>query len=273
MRTMLRTRLAQDIAALAMRVTPPVAPMTRLGMAEALGFRLDPWQHDVLTSEARQLLLNVCRQGGKSTISALLGLHTALARDNQLVLIVSPGERQSQLLFKQLLRFYHGLGRPIPARTENVLSLTLANGSEIHALPGDEDRVRGFSDVDLILADEAARIPDQMMAAMRPMLAISGGRLIAMSTPWGKRGWWYDAWAHGGADWQRFAVPWHACPRIAPEFIEQERRALPDIWFRSEYCCEFTAAEDAYFDHASIARAFDSALEPLFPVEEAPLHG
>lgn len=219
----------------------------------------------MLTSSSKQLLLNVSRQGGKSTVSALFGISMALSR-RSLVLIVSPGERQSKLLFKKVLRFYYDLGRPILPTVENKLSLELANGSEIHALPGEEGTIRGFSGVDLMLVDEGSRVEDEIMAAVRPMLAVSEGTLIAMSTPWGKRGWWWDAWENGGDDWERIEVPATQIPRISPEFLERERRALPAAWFDSEYMCKFVDPDNAMFTSDQIARAFDTPndIEPLF---------
>jgi hypothetical protein len=248
------------------------AGMSRLAMAEHLGIELDAWQHDALVSTSRQLLLNVTRQGGKSTVAALLGLHEALSRPNALVLAVSPGERQSKLLFRKLMGYYRTLrdaGLATPALVENKLSLELANGSEVHALPGQEDTIRGFSAVTLLLVDEASRVDDELIAAVRPMLAVSGGRLVTMSTPWGKRGWWYQAWSEGGDDWQRFEIPASRCPRISAEFLEAERRAIPPTWFASEYECEFVEPDDAFFRYEDIARAFDDGLAPLFPVMEA----
>jgi len=227
--------LERRIAALAARLAPPSEPMTRLEVASRLGLTLDDWQRDALHSEARQLLLNVGRQGGKSTVAALLGLHEALSRPNALVLAVSPGERQSKLLFRKLMGFYRALGKPVPSVVENKLSLELANGSEVHALPGQEDTIRGFSAVTLLLVDEASRVADDLIAAVRPMLAVTGGRLVTMSTPFGKRGWWWDAWETGGSSWERFEVPAIACPLISAAFLEEERCALPPMWFASEY--------------------------------------
>jgi hypothetical protein len=37
-------------------------------------------------------------------------------------------------------------------------------------------------------------IPDELFFAIKPMLAISGGRLLALSAPFGKRGWFYHVW-------------------------------------------------------------------------------
>ena len=224
-------------------------------MAEKLGIDLDPWQRNALNETAPHMLLNVTRQGGKSTVASLIGLHQALYTDRSLVLIVSPGERQSLLLFEKLMDYYKLLGRPRASRTENVFSLKLDNGSAVHALPGKDGTIRGFSGVDLLLIDEASRVPDPIMAAVRPMLAVSGGRLVAMSTPAGQRGWWYQAWTEGGTDWTRFEVPAVNCPRISSEFLAAERRALPRLVYQAEYECQFTENTDAVFSRADVSAA------------------
>jgi hypothetical protein len=74
------------------------------------------------------------------------------------------------------------------------------------------------------------------------MLAVSRGRLVALSTPFGQRGWFFDAW-QGGGPWKKVQITWRDCPRIAPDFIAEERQALGDSWVRQEYECEFTALE------------------------------
>lgn len=50
--------------------------------------------------------------------------------------------------------------------------------------------MRGYSAAALIVLDEAARVPDDLYSAVTPTLATSGGRIIAMSTLFGRRGWW-----------------------------------------------------------------------------------
>ena len=54
------------------------------------------------------------------------------------------------------------------------------------------------------------------------MLAVSGGRLIALSTPFGKRGWFHAAW-RSAEDWDRVKVTAEQCPRISAEFLVEER--------------------------------------------------
>ena len=255
-------RARAELRALTVRDAMPSDPVK---LAEALGFAPDGWQRDVLRSTARRLLLNCARQSGKSTTAAVLALHQALYRPGSLVLMVSPGLRQSGELFKKSLAYYRRLGRPVPAEAETRLTLELVNGSRIISLPGSSDTTRGYSAVDLVLADEASRIEDELLASIRPMLAVSNGQLVAMSTPAGKRGWWYTAWADGGDAWQRFEVPAADCPRISAAFLEDERRSLGQQVFAAEYECAFTDALDRVFRTADIAAALDPSVLPLFP--------
>ena len=155
---------------------------------------LDPWQKKLLRSRSDRVLLNCSRQSGKSTMTAIIALHQALYTDDSLILCLAPALRQSQELSAKVLTFYRELGRPYPSQTEGKLTLALSNGSRIVTLPGTEKTVRGFSGASLLVVDEAARVEDELYYAVRPMLAVSGGALIMLSTPNGKRGVFYEAW-------------------------------------------------------------------------------
>lgn len=233
-------------------------------LARRAGIEPDPWQCDVLRSSAPGQLLNASRQSGKSTTVALLNVHTALYQPGSLCLMLSPSLRQSGELFKKAVGIYRDLGRPVPAESETSLTLTLTNGSRIVSLPGQEGTVRGYSGVRLLSIDEASRVPDALYMAVKPMLAVSGGRLVAMSTPFGTRGWWYDAW-QSLEPWQRYEVPATMCPRIPPAFLEAERRSMGAWWYEQEYLCIFKDAQDSVFRRADIDAAFTDDIAPLFP--------
>lgn len=80
----------------------------------AQGLTPDPWQRDFLLAADRRVLLNCCRQSGKSTTTAALALHTALFSPRALVLLLSPTQRQSHELFRKVLDAYNAVGRPVP---------------------------------------------------------------------------------------------------------------------------------------------------------------
>jgi len=86
---------------------------------------------------------------------------------------------------------------------------------------------------------------------------VSGGRLIALSTPFGKRGWWWREWTQGGDGWQRVMVKATDCPRISPKFLEEERQHLGEWWFRQEYSCEFMAAQTSAFSYEAVMAALN----------------
>lgn len=230
-------------------------------LAARTGMPPDPWQADFLRSTDPRVLLNCSRQSGKSTVTALLGVHTALYEPGALVLLLSPSLRQSQELFRKALDTYRALANPVPVEAESALRLELENGSRIVSLPGKEQTVRGFSGVRLLAVDEAARVPDNLYFSIRPMLAVSGGRLVALSTPFGTRGWWFEAW-RSAEPWRRFQVPAEQCPRISAEFLEEERRTMGEWWFRQEYGCDFLDAETQPFARDDIEQAFAEEVEP-----------
>src|SRR5262245_9317170 len=214
----------------------------RVTIMRKLGLEPDPWQIDVLESTHPRLLLNCSRQAGKSTVVSILGLLTAMFNSMTRVLLVSRSHRQSKEMLQQM-QFYHELlGCQLLARkTSEVLEFT--NLSRIVSMPCREETIRGFAAVDLLVIDEAARVPDDLYRAVRPMLAVSKGRLICLSTPFGRRGFFWDAWAKGGDDWQRIEIPASKVPRISAEHLAEERRALGDAFYRQEYECSFESVE------------------------------
>ena len=219
----------------------------------------------MLRTDHPRVLLNCARQSGKSTTVAVKAVHVAVYEPGALILLLSPSQRQSGELFRKLLAVYKTLGRPVTAESENALSLTLENGSRVVSLPGTEGTIRAYSAARLLLIDEAARVPDETVAAVRPMLAISGGQLIALSTPYGRRGWWHEAWQNGGATWERVRVTAHDCPRITPAFLAEERLALGDWYFRQEYECQFAEQTAQLFTEEHLRRMYDARVRPLFP--------
>ena len=244
------------------RALDPATIFTAAGMVP------DPWQAAVLRSTHPRQLLLCSRQSGKSTTVAALAVHSALF-DPGLVLLFAPAQRQSTELFKKVTALYRSLPDvPEPvALTETRMELP--NGSRIIALPGTEATTRGFSAPRLIVVDEASRTEDALYGALRPMFATTStqaaqGRMVCLSTPWGKRGWFYEQWEHGGAVWQRTKVKAHDCPRITPEWLAEERKLVGDFIFRQEYLCEFVDTEEQVFPSELIERAVRPAGGPLW---------
>jgi hypothetical protein len=237
--------------------------LDRIAFAKRLGIVPDPWQEDLLRSASERVLLNCCRQSGKSTMTALIALHRALYHPGSLILCLAPALRQSQELFAKIVGFYRDLGRPVEPQGERKLSLELENNSRIITLPGSEKTIRGFSGAALLLVDEASRVEDALYFAIRPMLAVSGGSLMMLSTPYGKRGVFFEEWTNG-IGWERYKVSASQCPRISEAFLEEERRSLPRRVYRQEYECSFEETDDQVFSFEDVAAAISKDVTPLF---------
>ena len=234
------------------------------GGEDWLGFEPDAKQGDLLRRDVRRLVLNCSRQWGKSTVTAAKAVARAQEREGSLTLVVSPSARQSGEFLRKAAAFVRRMGIKPRGDGDNEISLLFPNGSRLVGLPGTEATVRGFSAVSLMLIDEAARVSDEMYKSVRPMLAVGDGDLWLMSTPFGKRGFFWEEWTKGGALWERVAVPATECPRIQASFLEEERRSLGDRWFRQEDLCEFLEAEDVLFRREMVERAFSDEIKPLF---------
>ena len=214
---------------------------------QRLAFAPDPQQERVLRPGITRGLLNCSRQWGKSTVIAVKAVHHAFTQPNRLVVVCSPSLRQSQEFCDKALKFLQLLG---------VKSLNLPNGSRIIGLPANENTVRGFSAATLLLIDEAARVSDGLYAAVKPMLATTGGEMWLLSTPHGARGFFYREWMDARSSWERICGTGAECPRIQPEYLEEERRSLGELRFRQEYCCEFLADGRNAFPPPWIESAF-----------------
>jgi hypothetical protein len=230
---------------------------------ERLGFEADATQSLVMNGRIPRGLLNCTRQWGKSTITAIMAVHRAYFKKGSLTIAVSPSGRQTGEFLRKAKDFARKLGVKARGDGDNEISMLFPNGSRIVGLPGSEATVRGFSAVSLMLIDEAARVSDQLYKAVRPFLAVGGGDLWLMSTPFGKRGFFYEEWSREGR-WAKFNILGTECPRIPRAFLEEEKTSMGEQWFRQEYMCEFVDVGGSLFDRDVIERAFTNEVRPLF---------
>jgi hypothetical protein len=228
---------------------------TALDIAATVGIALDPWQRQTLTTDRHDILMLVTRQGGKGEVATLLALDKVLNDPGSTTVVVSRAGRQARRLLRRIKRRYRQLDGVPPTITDSAFAFELRNGSEILALPGSEETIRGVEAVDLLIVDEAALVPDELFGAVYPMLATTDGRCVAMSTPRGKRGWFWHEYAHGGDAWHRAKVTCWEIPRIKRAWLERTRDRIGVWMFSQEFECEFLDAEDQLFATEHIAAA------------------
>ena len=214
------------------------------------GLVSDDFQSEILGFDGRGLLVCCARQTGKSTaVGALAGQH-ALRHDDSTILMVAPSERQARELLRVVRKLLRNGGYADEIIGDAVMSLELRNGARIIALSAAAlDGVRGYSDISLLIADEAAFISREFFAVIAPMVAVSKrARFVCLSTPNMRDNWFADRWFDHGDDWQRIQWTAEQCPRIPASFLEAQRRELGERVFSQEYLCEFLTPGDSVFD-------------------------
>src|SRR5690625_781538 len=255
--------LRQQISAAAKHKPTDTLARDRVAFAHALGLDLDPWQVKLVRSKSRRDILNCSRQAGKSTVAALLALHEAIYVPDSVTVLISPSQRQSSELFRKVIELRNLMPHQPDLLEDNRLSMHVRGGGRVLSLPGSEATIRGISAVTLLIEDEAARVEDELYQAIRPMLAVKNGRLILASTPFGKRGHFWDIW-DTGRNWNKTRIPATKVPRISADFLEQERLELPRHVFEQEYMCEFAESTYAVFSYDDVMRAVRDDVTPLF---------
>jgi hypothetical protein len=233
----------------------------------------DPWQRKALRSDSKRQLYLASRQSGKSSVAAIKALHTAMYTPRSLVLLVSPSLPQSQEIFRKCLTAYRDLGRPEGVAAESALRLELGNGSRIISLPGSEKTNVGYS-ADLLVIDEAARTQSPLVEGMLPTVAVTEGAIVALTTPAGARGWFYELWTRPDVEevWERFEITADACPRITEDLLEEARATRGERHVRQEYFCDFLADTESFFNPEDLERSLTltDPDEPLwFPERNA----
>ncbi len=198
---------------------------------------LDPWQEELIESKGDRVVISG-RQCGKSTATSILAARTALDIPNSFILIGAYVIDQAQLIFRKIKEYIFTKAKNKIVGNVTLNFLELKNGSKILCRPvGDTgDGMRGYSATMLIL-DEAAFIPNRAWEAIEPVISVTKGRTILLSTPQGKRGFFYKASIN--PNYTARTVSARDCPRHTKKYLDQKQAELSPVAFATEYLGEF----------------------------------
>jgi len=192
------------------RVTPTPAqtiPADAVDFAQqCLHFTPDAIQAKILRSPSPRIMLCMGRRSGKTYAVAARAAHFALPHPNSENLIFSSSQRQADILLRLIRGFLSKLSIRLLSAGGGTPSLRLPNGAIFVSLPPRPNTIVGFTP-SLIILDEASRIPDELYFAVSPMLGLHEPSIILLSTPNGRRGFFYENWISGDPDWARFLAP------------------------------------------------------------------
>ncbi len=241
----------------------------RLNLAKAIwGWKPHETQKLWMLSEAKVKVASCGRRWGKTESAAVDAATMAIIHPGSIQMIVSATYDQARLIFDSVERLI--IGSPILRKQARVVrtpypKLTI-NGSVISARTADEDgrNLRGNS-ADRVIVDEAAYVRDCVIQeVISPMLADRDGRLVMISTPFGKNH-FYQAFMKGvGSGEPRakskerhasFTFPSWTNPHISREYIEQQRLEISPRQFAVEYEAAFIDDQSCVFSWEEIESA------------------
>lgn len=214
------------------------------------GITLDDWQKEVLDTEGN-IVLRSGRQVGKSTIISMKAAKYAMNNKRSRILIIAATDRQSKRLLQMVLRNIEKKNdRMIKKGKEKPTQhkIKLKNGSIIRSYPAGRTGygIRGYT-LDLLIADEAAFINEEVWQAVTPMVAMTGGDIWLISTPHGKEGYFYDCFTDENFKSFHISTEEILEKDNRPEeqktelrkHLEAERKRMTEMQYAQEYLGEF----------------------------------
>lgn len=228
---------------------------------EVLSIELQDYQIEMIENILghKRVCIVAGRGTGKSFTISIVCLFLAITRSNQRILIISPAQRQSDLLYNQVLKFignndelFNSIGK------SNAEICRFTNNSEIFPLPA-TTFIRGFQRVDYIFCDESAYFmnPEETFASIEPMLSIKNdkgefGNMVVVGSPSGKMGILWDCF--NNPVYAKMQIPSSKNIYVSLEWIEAQKLSMPPAFFDSEILAQFSESIDNLFSYELIKK-------------------
>ena len=204
------------------------------------GFDPYPWQQRAMCSRSRRKAWNLHRQAAKTTTAGAKAIANASGNTGSLTICISPSQRQSSEWLRSTVGLYHRIPGLPPLVAESAHRVEFTGGSRILSLPSSEATIRGFAKCSLLILDECSRIPDDIIDAIAPALALAtDNEVVALSTPWGRRGKFFEWCERGEGAWEVETLTASESGIIDPEFLAEQRKAMGELLYSQEYECRF----------------------------------
>lgn len=216
---------------------------------------LDPWQEEVLEVKGN-VALRAGRQVGKSTIISKKARDFALTHPKTNVLVIAATQRQSSYIFEKIRGELESLSVNVFAEKPTQTKIILKNGSKIYSFPTGRTGylIRGLT-IDLLIADEAAFIPELVWLSVIPMIAVSQkargfGWVWLLSTPLGDSGFFYESFKN--PTYKTWHINSEDCERIPKDLLKMERARLSRQEYMQEWQGEFISEISKFFPTETI---------------------
>jgi hypothetical protein len=252
-----------------------------LWVGEVVGVTPTSWQEQFLRAPRGAFIMALtARQVGKTTVAAWAIAYTMVFYPGSLSIIACPAQRQSAEAVRRVKEVLVKAGAKF--KSDNVYALELENRSRVLAVPADDANIRGLTVDGWIVADEAARLDENLITTLHPMRARRPqARFAMLSTAWTRTDSFWTAWVSDNPKILRLQATANSQEAPFPkEFLAEQRRVMGEATFNREYLgipgggegSPFTwdMYERAVHPHAPLIKA-GPAFAPAIPESAVPL--
>lgn len=233
----------------------------------------------------RLVITIVGRQCGKSTISITISNYEAIQPGpvdgtETYALLIAQDQRSA---LRTLLSYAKAPFEQLPLLKQVVIaqtrdSMTLSTGCVLAAYPCRPAAVRGLR-ARVVVCDELAfyrstenvPVDTEMLRAVRPTLATTGGKLIVLSSPYAQTGALHDLhrkhFGRAGSVLVWTGTAPEMNPTLPADYLERMAQDDPEA-YRSEVLGEFRAGVSTFLDPEAIADCVADGVKERLPVQD-----
>lgn len=212
------------------------------------------------------------RQLGISTITAAYALWLMLFHREKNILTIATKQGTAANVVKKTKSMFHNLPKwmkqLVSIVTDNRAALEFNNGSQFKAESTSSSAGRSEA-LSLLIIDEAAHVEglEELWTGLRPTLTL-GGACIALSTPNGAAGWFYETYEKAvndedESDFNPIELMWWVHPDHDDEWLKKESADMSKRQLAQEHLCSFNASGDTVFETDHIERIRNAIKEPI----------
>lgn len=196
------------------------------------------------------------RQVGKTTMAENALLEMAINHTGTLSLLIEPTLDQARRVYKEIVKAVEETPA-LKRKNDSLLELEFINGSSILFKSAEQrDNLRGFTVTGLLVVDECAFIPDEILDILLPTTDVHRAPILLISTPKLKQGFFWRYWSAGlsGTNPDIVSIDFNDYDTsflLSQDRLEQYRKMMPKAQFTSEYLGEFLDTDAILFTNIS----------------------
>jgi len=205
-------------------------------------------------------------KSGKTSGAILWLLRQAWERPGTRWWWVAPIYRQTEIAFGRIVRMLLRAGMAIEPN-QSAMRVPLPNGSVLEFRSGEKPQTLYGEDVHGAVLDEATQgMREEVLFAVQTTLTATRGRLLVLSTPRGRRNWFWKLCQRAKAGERGYDYVFMRSadnPAVPREKLDDAKRNLPARVYRELF--EAEAQDDEASVFRNVRACIDGALDQRFP--------